>query len=419
VRITILGAGREIGRSAILISVSNTVILLDYGVLMKDKQPDFPSHVPPKDLDVIVLTHAHLDHSGALPMLYVSEKKPIYMTKLTAELVDILIRDLLRLSSYFLPYEVLELRSMLSNVLPVNYGDEVQVKEVRIKFFDAGHIPGSLMVLIEAEGKRVLYTGDFNVIPTRLLKAARIDLPELDAVITEATYVDVDHPDRGELEERFVSDATEVVEGGGIVLVPAFSVGRSQEMLCVLAAHYFGYDVYLDGMAREVSRIFLKYPDFFRDYGLLERAIRSTLFIGSRADRRKACSKPGVIVTPAGMLKGGPAVHYMNRLAKDERNAIFLVSYQVPGTPGHNLLNTGKYAFGNRLEKVKALVKWYDFSSHLDKTRLLNFLNSLKGGPKVFMIHGEGAACEAFAKDVVEKTGLEVKSPINGESFNL
>ena len=416
-KVKILGGGLEIGRSGILVEFEGGRLLLDYGVMLSDGEPEFPSHVSPRELDAVILSHAHLDHSGGIPLLYITEQPKFISTRLTAEITELLIQDFIHLTGYYLPYESLELNTMMRALHPVFYGDELKIGKAKVTILNAGHIPGSMMTMIEADGKRILYTGDLNTIDTRLLRGASTKFPKLDALIIEGTYATVDHPDRMETEKNFIATVKEVVERGGIALVPAFSVGRSQEILCVLAAHKVKYPITLDGMARKASKIMLKYPKYFRSYKLLSRALEKAKWVSGWSDRRKACKKPGIIVSPAGMLKGGTSVFYMKKLARNEKNAVILVSYQIPGTPGHILLENGVFNFGKRVEKVKAEVKWFDFSSHSGRKDLLKIISKVKKDAKIIMVHSERESAEAFANEVKDSIGVEIMTPENDESI--
>jgi putative mRNA 3-end processing factor len=409
-----LGGTREIGRISIAAKTEKTQILLDYGVMM-NHEPGFPMHVPPKEVDAIVLTHSHLDHSGAIPVFHIRERKQVYGTRLTFDLSQILISDFIHLSSYYLPFEFLELRSMMKNCVHVDYRERRTVGDIDFQLLDAGHIPGSAQVLIEAQGKRALFTGDFNSLETRLLPAADMDYGELDALIIESTYADADHPERKALEKEFVDDVTEVVENGGSVLVPAFSVGRSQEIACVLAAHHFEYPVTIDGMAREVNRVMLNYLDYLGDPRLFQDAVNSSHWADGWRDRRLAAKKPGVVISPAGMLKGGPAMFYVSKIGKKANSAVFLVSFQIPGTPGKELLEKGRCVIDGRMRKVKAKVKHFDFSSHCGASQLQSVVKSLKGNPTVYVVHGAEGNCERFAKWIQKEIGLNAVAPNSGD----
>jgi len=413
-----LGGTREVGRIAIAVKTEKTQILLDYGAML-NHEPGFPMHVPPKDVDAIVLSHSHLDHSGAIPIFYVQGKKPLYTNRLSMELNQLLISDFIHLSSYYLPFEYLELKSMTQNSKHVDFNVEQRVGDIAFQFKNAGHIPGSVQTLVEAEGKRLLYTGDFNTVSTRLLEGAKMDYEDLDAVIIESTYANEEHTERKELEKRFVETCSDFVEKGGTVLVPAFGVGRSQELACVLAAHHFEYPVTIDGMAREVSRVMMNYPQFLRDERTFADAIHSTNWVEGWRDRRRASKIPGVIISPAGMLKGGPAMFYASKIGKKSTNAIFLVSYQIPGTPGKELMEKGICVIDGKMRKVKAQVQHFDFSSHCGAGELREALSRLGGKPKVYVVHGAEGNCELLAKFAKNELGLEALAPKSGDTVKI
>jgi len=413
-----LGGTHEVGRIAVSVKTEKTQVLLDYGVML-DHEPGFPMHVPPKEIDAVILTHSHLDHSGAVPIFYIDGKRQLYTNKLNLELTQLLISDFIHLSSYYLPFEYIELRTMVKSNKHLDFGAEEKLGDIRFQLLNAGHTPGSAQVLVEAEGKRMLYTGDFNTIDTRLLNGAAMDYGDLDAVVIESTYADEDHTERSQLEKRFVDDVTSVVEMGGTVLVPAFGVGRSQEIACVLAAHHFEYPVALDGMAREASRIVMNYKEFLKDPKLFVDAMHSADWVEDWRDRRKALKKPGVIVSPAGMLKGGPAVFYISKIGKKAHNAIFLVSYQIPGTPGKELLEKGICTVDGKMSKVKARVDHFDFSSHCGAHELKDAVRRLGGKPKVYVVHGAEGNCELFAKWIRTELGLEAMAPKAGDTFKV
>ena len=413
-----LGGTREVGRIAIAVKTEKTQVLLDYGAML-DHEPGFPMHVPPKEVDALILSHSHLDHSGAIPIFYVQGKKPLYTNRLTAEMNQLLIADFIHLSSYYLPFEFLELKSMSQNSRNIDFNNPQKVGDIAFEFKNAGHIPGSVQILIETEGKRLLYTGDFNLATTRLLEGAKMSYGDLDAVIIESTYANEDHTERLELEKRFFDACTDVVERGGTVLVPAFGVGRSQELASVLAAHHFEYPITLDGMAREVSRIMMSYPQFLRDPHAFADAIHSTNWVEGWRDRRRAIKTPGVIISPAGMLKGGPAIFYTSKIGKKSDNAVFLVSYQIPGTPGKELLEKKMCVIDGKMRKIKARVEHFDFSSHCGASELKESLKRLGGKPKVFVVHGAEGNCELLARWAKTELGLEATAPRTGETFNL
>ncbi len=416
--IRFLGACQEVGRSGVAVKTNGKHILLDYGVVL-DHEIGFPVHVSPNDLEGIVLSHAHLDHSGLLPLFFIRSRVPLYSVEPTFGLTEILIRDMIKLSGYYLPFEYIDLKTMLEHAVEIPYREEFRIGATKVKMLHAGHIPGSAQILLEADGKRLLYTGDMNLTQTRLVPPADTEYGDVDAVITESTYAMADHSDRESTEDEFVHACTEVVEAGGTVLVPAFGVGRSQEVMCMLAARGFKHKVFVDGMALDVIRIFQNAPHCLGDPELFKKAVRETEWIRNWADRRRAVKTPAVIVSPAGMLKGGAAVFYMDSIASEQRNAIFLVSFQVPGSPGRVLLDEGKFMVQGRMRKVAAKVAKFDFSSHGGMSQLHQTLSSVNHNAKVFVVHGELESCMGLANWASKELGMEAYAPKPGDSYDI
>jgi putative mRNA 3-end processing factor len=413
-----LGGAREVGRIGVTIKSEKAQVVCDYGVML-DNEPGFPMHIPPKNVDAVILTHSHLDHSGAIPIFYINDKKPLYTNKLNLELTQLLVKDFIHLSSYYLPFEYLELKTMMQSNKHLNFGAEETIGDMNFKLMNAGHTPGSAQVLIESEGKRILYTGDFNIENSKMLAGASMDYGDLDAVVIESTYADADHTARLDLEQQFVEACREVVEAGGTVLVPAFGVGRSQEMATILASYHFDHPVILDGMAREASRIIMNYKEFLRDPKLFMNAMQSADWVEGWRDRRKALKIPGVIISTAGMLKGGPAAFYISKLGKKANNAVFLVSYQIPGTPGRELMEKGVCTIDGQVRKIKAQYQHFDFSSHCGSSKLKEALIRLGGKPKVFVVHGAEGNCELFANWAKTELGLDAVAPRTGETYQV
>jgi len=413
-----LGGAREVGRAAIAVKTEKTQLLLDYGVMI-GHEPGFPMHVPPKEVDAIVLTHCHLDHSGAIPIFHIRENKKVYGTQLTFDLVETLISDFIHLSGYYLPFEYLELRSMMESSVHLDFRKKQIIGDMQFQLLDSGHLPGGAQALVEADGKKLVYTSDYNSTDTRLLCGADKDYGNLDALIMESTYADEDHTDRKTLEKEFVENVTEVVENGGTVLIPAFGVGRSQEIACVLAAYHFEYPVTMDGMAREVNRIMMNHTSYMRDPQLFMNAIHAATWVEGWRDRRTAAKKHGAIISPAGMLKGGPAAFYIQKVGKKQQNAVFLVGYQIPGTPGRELLDEGKCVIDGKMRKIKAQVKSFDFSSHSGASELKEAVKEVEGNPTVYVVHGAEGNCEKFARWIKKEVGLKAVAPKAGDVFTV
>jgi len=411
-----MGGTHEVGRNAILASSNEAKILLEYGVKVGEPT-EFPAHIRAKELDGIVIAHAHLDHSGGVPMFYLSERKPLFSTSTTADLSKILIEDMIKLNNYYLPFEYIELDAMLKQRNDLAYGQQVKLKDINFELLNAGHIPGSAMVDLEINGKNILYTSDFNAVETRICNAARLPKKRYDAVIIESTYATHEHPERKQLEVDFVKAIKEIVANGGKVLIPAFAVGRSQEMYSILDAHKFEGNIVLDGMARSVNRILFNHPDAVKTPAVFEQASLKVEEIRGWRDRRRALAKADVIVAPSGMLQGGTAVFYMEKLGFNPKNAIFLVSFQVPGTGGSKLLEQGVFNIQDHDEKVIARVQHFDFSSHSGASYLQNFIKGLKGKPDLYVIHGESESCDFLSQWARDEVGLNAVAPKEGEEF--
>ncbi len=418
-RIKFLGGTRFVGKSGVLLKGGKTSLLLDYGVLLLREEPGFPIHVPPKEVDGIILTHAHLDHSGAVPFLYVADGMPLVTTNLTFELTELLVEDFLRLSGFYLPYEYLDLLSMRRHLDRISFNEVRNIKDTTIYLKEAGHLPGAGSAVVEIDGKKILYTGDINARKTTLLRGADIDFGEIDVLITESTYASQEHANREKVEKSFVEYAREIIERGGTLLVPAFAVGRAQEMAMILYKEKFPHDVYMDGMALKTNEILLRNSEHVRDTNMFTKTLNWIKRVEGWRDRRRIVKEPCVIISPAGMLVGGAAAFYNNIINKNPINGIAFVSYQIKGTPGRQMLETGLSIINGKPQKVRAEVRNFELSSHSGRSELFDMIKKVKGDPKVFTMHGEEENCVNFAKDIKDKFGLDAVAPRTGDEFDL
>ncbi len=411
-QIKVLGAGGNIGNSGILIKDDSTSLLLDYG-LNPGKNIVHPLHVRPKDVTALITTHAHLDHIGYEPYLYIDGNIPHYATKVTIELTELLLYDLLNISGDKLPFTQQEVKKLVRMSKAINYNETFNINNLELEFLNAGHIPGSSMVYIKGN-KKVLYTGDVNHIQTKLLEPASYDLPEVDYFVSECTYAMQDHPERDQEEKRLIEFSNEIIENGGTVLIPAFAVGRAQELAEIFYSYGFKHEVYMDGMALTVNDILLNNPQFLRDPEFLRKALGRINYVNGWEDRRKIVKEPAAIISPAGMLMGGASVFYSKKISKNPNNGIAIVAYQVEGTPGRSLVEDGTLNFNGNHYSVNAKVSKFDLSSHSGRSQLLNMFKSLKGSPKIILVHGEQESCEAFALEL-NSMGLNATCARTGE----
>jgi putative mRNA 3-end processing factor len=405
-KLTFLGSCREVGRSGFYLEDNDESVLVDFGVKFAEP-PKFPDMVPTENLQGIALTHAHLDHSGGMPLILKETEASLFCTPATRDLSLLLLRDFYKVSHGRLPYTLKDIALLRRQYQSLSYEETMPLgRFFEITLFNAGHIPGSAMVSIRVDNKRILFTGDFNAIESHLTPGARKNLPKHDLVVTESTYARRINPPREATEEALVQTVIDTIERGGTVLIPAFGVGRSQEILCILERADLPrkYPIYIDGMARDVDEILIHHPEYLQSPHALQRALNRALVINDDRDRRDAVRKGGVIVSPAGMLKGGASHLYFKMLHDDPKNAIVFVSFQIPGTPGEELLRTRKVVVGNRVFNVKAEVRQHHLSSHSDSRGLLDLLTKIPGEPEFYVVHGESESCDALAEKL-EKRG--------------
>jgi putative mRNA 3-end processing factor len=412
--VKVLGAAKEVGRSAFQVNCDGVSLLLDYGVELGN-EPEFPIAVNPHDINAAIITHAHLDHSGNIPSLFVNGSTDVYATAPTFDLSRLLIEDMIRLEKADLPFDLSEVSRMIMHSKEIKYREKIRRGNSSFELFESGHVVGGASVLVEAQNKKLFYTGDINPRGSRMLREADLDLGEIDLLITESTYSQTDQMPRLEAEERFIEFAYEVLDRKGSLFVPAFSVERSQEIACVLKNANFKHKVIMDGMAVKVNEIMLRYPEYLRDPKVFADSINHAVWIKGEKERKDALNEPAVIISPAGMLVGGSAVFYLQNLALDKKNGIALVSYQGEGTPGRKLLETGRVSVRGKEHKAEADVRQFEFSGHADRTSLFDLIKRIKGNPKVLTVHGDNESCTKFAEEIHERFGFEAHAPNAGE----
>lgn len=417
-QVKVLGAAQEVGRSAFQVNCDGANFLLDYGVLL-GKEQQYPMHVKPRDIDAVVITHAHLDHSGYVPSLFVNGKNDVYATPPTLDLSRLLIEDMLRLQKNFFPFEMPEVINMVKHSKEIGYREKIKKGNAFFELRESGHVVGGGAVIVESEDKRLYYTGDINPRGSRMLREADFDFDEIDLVIMESTYSQTEQMPRNESEERFIEFAYEVLDRKGTLFVPAFSVERSQEIACVLKNAKFKHKVIMDGMAVKVNEIMLRYPEYLRDPKVFADSIHQARWIKGERERKDALKEPCVVISPAGMLVGGSAVYYLQQLALDKKNGIAMVSYQGEGTPGRKLLETGKVNVRGRDVKTEADVKQFEFSGHADRKDLFEVVKKIKGNPKILTVHGDKNSCTKFAEEIHERFGFDAYAPKAGEVITV
>ncbi|MEM3365526.1 MAG: beta-CASP ribonuclease aCPSF1, partial [Candidatus Methanomethyliaceae archaeon] len=408
VTVTALGGFREVGRQAILVQTLDSKVLIDCGVKPGAQNPldEFPrlDEVDLQDLDAVIVTHAHLDHCGLVPLLFkYGYNGPVYCTKPTKSLMILLQLDYLDVAvkeGRPPPYGLKEVKKELLNTIALDYGEVTDISpDIRLTLHNAGHILGSAMVHLHiGEGlHNIVYTGDFKYARTRLLEPATSSFPRAETLIMESTYGAPNDvvPSREETERLFLDYIRSTIQQGGKVLIPILAVGRAQEIMLVLdEAIKLGaipqIPVYIEGMLQEVTAIHTAYPeDLARDlknriFHKGENPFLSEHFVSvddKSARPDIAEGSPCIIMATSGMLTGGPALEYFRLLAPDPKNTMIFVNYQIEGTLGRSILRgvrevpltdpTGKL---NVVEVKMNVVSMDGFSGHSDRKQLLRFV---------------------------------------------
>ncbi len=300
-----LGGAREVGKSAILVDTGREKFVMDHGIEVQAGNKPIP---PPLDLDGVFITHAHLDHSGFSPGLYSrGYQGRIYATPVTFDLCHMLLEDSLKVQrkkGQQPGFSSQDIKRMGKKEKIMNLKQPHEFGSSTVELLSAGHIPGAAMVSIQSRGKSVLYTGDVKFIPTDFMFGADTDVQNVDVLISESTYSYKDHPNRLKLKAQLLHIIEQTCHNGGITLLPAFAVGRTQELLMMLKD--INFPIYLDGMGIRAAQRILSHPKSFLNSRSLERAFRNAHKIKKRRERGEAVKRPCVIITTAGMLAGGP-----------------------------------------------------------------------------------------------------------------
>lgn len=407
-----MGAGQEVGRSAFLIDEK---ILLDYGIKPSDP-PLYPQGSPSPE--TVVISHGHLDHCGVVPNLMDLEPT-VLATSPTKHLTNLLAEDTMEIADgngTIAPFDPVDMHMLMRRTKEMEYLDAYEAKDYTITLLDAGHIPGSALTYLEKDGKSLLYTGDIKNSDTRLLKGSKIHYPEADILMIESTYFGKDHPDRQALERKFIESIRYTLDIGGNVIIPSFAIGRTQEILLILKE--YGISAYVDGMGTEVTDILLKDPEFLRDSGRLRSAYGYATTV-KPGMRKAVLNEPSVVVTTAGMLNGGPVLHYLKRTFDNPRNKVMLSGYQVEGTNGRSALDNGYVDVDGEILTLRCALEQYSFSAHSGDTELKAIVKHMvdRGTKHVCCVHGDHT--QDFADWVKKEFDVNTYAPKIGDELNI
>ncbi len=447
VRVSYLGGGRQVGRSAIMLQTSNSNILLDFGV---DVGTDGTPYTDSPDFDIdkidaVVLSHSHLDHCGFIPWLYENGYEgPLYCTAPTRDTMVLLCLDYVDVcqrEGKKVWYTKKSVENVVKHTIALEYGEVSDIStDVRLTLEPSGHLLGSSVVHLHiADGlHNVLYTGDIKFGPSRLLDAASTRFHRVETLLIESTYGGSDNmmPGRRETEDELMGLINKVMERGGKVLIPSFAVGRAQEVMATLACNNFKHTVWMEGMLWDSTAIHTAYPEYLSKYlqnDIFHKGINPfTADIFKRVVSRERnkildSTEPGVIIATSGMLIGGPAVEYFKALAPDEKNMLIFVGYQAEGTLGRRIQKGWKQIpltkEGGRTKAIDLSMEvhtLHGLSGHSDRKQLVSYIYNLPGHlERILINHGESSRCAEFARDAHKIFKCETNAPKNLEVIRL
>lgn len=347
------------------------------------------------EIDGVLLSHAHLDHCGALPYLdHQGLNCPIYATGATKALTKLILEDAYKIGKLKhrqLGYFHEDIDKMLACVKKIKKKEWGTIKDIRFEFFNAGHIPGSASALVETEGKRIVYSADIKVDETALHRGMDMSYADedIDALICEATYGDRTHPARKKVEQDFAKAINNTLNNGGSVIIPVFAMGRAQEVLLVVTEILKNRDVpvYLNGMAVTATEIALKFPPSVKDHAALSKAYAKAKPLKGWRARDQAAKEQGVFITTSGMITGGPVMHYL-KLLNNSRNSILFTGYQGKHTNGRLLQERGIVYMKGWKTRIKCSWKKFDFSAHAGLGELKRYIKRVNPAKLIFN-HGD------------------------------
>ena len=452
-RVTTLGCCRQVGRAAFLLTTPQSKVLIDCGEspgatgAASSPYLHVPEIYPFSTLDAVVLTHAHLDHSAYVPLLYrYGYDGPVYTTPATRDLAAMLQLDYLDVNNKedkAPPYSSNEVREFVKHTITLGYGDVTDIApDLKLTLHNAGHILGSAIAHFNVGNGlyNIAFTGDLYYAKSRLFNPAVSQFPRLEALVMESTYGGSEDfsLSRADAEAHLCEVISETLSRGGKALIPAFAVGRSQELMLALEEGIRNKKlpnckIYLDGMIKEATAMHTAYPEY------LNNDLRNQIFrdnynpflaecfeqVDSYEKRQEVIfsKDPCVIISTSGMLNGGPVLDYLSNLAESEKNTLIFVGYQADGTYGRRIQKgwrevpmgkKGSIIINMEVQTVEG------FSGHADRKQLMNYVQYVQPKPeRVFTIHGEESKTIDLASSIYKKFHIQTVSPQNLETYRL
>lgn len=444
-KISFHGAAGEVTGSCTMLEVGGQKILIDCGLFQGSNFAEGKNFedftFDPKEISAVILTHAHLDHIGRLPKLIKDGFSGlIYSTTPTADLVGLVLEDAYEIMEYNhrkfstpLLYRLEDVNTVTGRIKIFNYEDTFNLgrgffnrNKINITFHEAGHIFGSAFVEVESEGKKLIFSGDIGNVNVPILQDTA-DLPEkVDFLLCESTYGNRLHPVNLDRKTAIEIKIREAMMRGGTLLIPAFSIERTQELLYALnelvdvEGKFKNIPIFLDSpLSIRATRVFQRHTQYYDKEAFKYLSADRNIFefsnltlCESREDSKKINAVPGskIIIAGAGMMNGGRILHHALRYLTDERSTLLFVGFQAPGTLGRRILmgESPVHILGERMP-VKCKIDFLDIlSAHGDQKKLIKWLGSARKWPKkIFLNHGETEVTTAFAQKINEEFGIE------------
>ena len=443
--ITPFGAAGEVTGSNWLVDSETTKILVDCGAFQGSHEAAELNRAPfkydPTSIDAVVLTHAHLDHCGRLPHLTsLGFRGPIYCTPATRDITEIALRDAATIASHDeihgLGYTIDDVEQCLKQFRAIDYSEQTTIAPgIGLELNDAGHILGAASARLTVDGKRIVFSGDIGNPGSAIVRDPQ-HFDGADVVVMEATYGDREHHDEADPLAHFIQLVEQAVARGGVVLIPAFSIERTQEILYAFFesqkdAKLNRIPVFLDSpMAIRATDVFRRYPKYYdqeaiaivnagRDFFRFPM-LKTTL----TAETSKAIAHvpaPKIIIAGSGMLTGGRMLYHLIDYLGDPSTTLIFTGYQANGTLGRRILNGDKEVHVKReVVPVRAQIESLDsLSAHADRSALLQWLQAIPGVKQVIIGHADDDARISFSKLVHDQTGLTPAQPKFGEAVEV
>ena len=448
-RVSYLGGARQVGKSCLLLQTPESKVLLDCGIDVASNSHPFPHLEAPEfniqDLDAVVISHAHLDHCGLVPLLFkYGYNGPVYCTAPTRDIMSLLQLDYIQVShgqGENSIYSTKEIKETIKHTIVLEYGEVTDISpDIRITLYNAGHIIGSSLIHVHiGEGwHNLLYTGDLKTKPTKLLNPAHINFPRVETLLIESTYGGKEDKmaPRKDSEKELTDLVEKTIKKKGKVLIPVLGVGRAQEVMLILEELFdkkkLKVPIYVDGMLWDVNAIACIYPRF------LSKEVKENVFykddnpflskefkqVAGGKERQKVIEGgPCVVLATSGMLTGGPSVEYLKAFAPDKNNQLIFVSYQGTGSLGRKVQSGIKEITFNHKEIIPLNMKVNTIpglSGHADRDELIDYIKKMNPSPRRIIInHGEKNKCLDLASSLHKQFKVETTVPRNLESIRL